>query len=149
MSDISEFLKYAEFNKANKKVMGWLKTTLSNYVKKNEVQIVEAEHIIDYLCQNEVVKINMMSYPQAVKKSEKWTLMLQKQADKIIEKPDDAKVVFDFKDGFKVVQLIGKNAFIREGKLMRNCVASYFGKDTKIYSLRDKFNNSHCTMEVS
>ena len=30
---------------------------------------------------------------------------------------------------------------------MSSCVASYYGKDVKVYSLRDKFNNPHCTME--
>lgn len=145
--DLSPFLEYAKFNNASDKVIKWLNTVFNNYYSKNEVTISEVEHVIDYLCQNTVVKMQMMSYPQAVKKAEKWTLQLQKQANKITEKKGDTKVVLDFKDGFKVVQLIGKNAFEREGKLMRNCVASYYGKDTKIYSLRDNFNNPHCTME--
>jgi hypothetical protein len=30
---------------------------------------------------------------------------------------------------------------------MSHCVASYYGRDTVIYSLRDSNNNPHCTIE--
>ena len=46
-----------------------------------------------------------------------------------------------------MVKLKGKNAFEREGYLMRHCVSSYYGKDTEVYSLRDKDNNPHATLE--
>src|SRR5262249_15447219 len=52
-----------------------------------------------------------------------------------------------FKDGFKIVQLVGKNAYEREGYLMRHCVASYHGSSKEIYSLRDQDDMPHCTME--
>ena len=30
---------------------------------------------------------------------------------------------------------------------MSHCVASYYGRDVEIYSLRDKKNLPHCTLE--
>lgn len=147
MDKITKYLEYAKHIDLGEPQIKWVNSTLSNYLKKKEEKQDEVEHVLDYIGQNKIPKIQMMSYPQAVKKAEKWINELKKQAEKIIETDKDTKVVLDFKDGFKVVQLIGKNAYIREGKLMSNCVASYYGRDTKIYSLRDMFNNPHCTME--
>ena len=144
---MEEFIKYAQGMGANVSVINWLNTTLQNYLEKNKPTITEVEHVIDYLVSKEIPRISQMSYPQAVVKSEGWTKALQKKAEGIQEKKGDVKVEHDFKDGFKIVRLIGENAYKREGNLMRNCVASYFGRDTKIYSLRDKQNEPHCTME--
>ncbi|MDE2031396.1 MAG: PcfJ domain-containing protein [Patescibacteria group bacterium] len=143
-----EYIKYAENMEANKKVISWCKTTLNNVLKRYTPTIEEVEHVIDYLVSDKApIKLHMVSYIQAVAKAYQWSENLQKQASEITESKKDTKVVLDFKDGFKIVQLIGKNAYQREGNLMRNCVASYYGRDTEIYSLRDKFNNPHCTME--
>jgi len=147
MSNLSDYLDYAEKMEVSSEVLNWMETTLSNYLEKNNPEITEVEHVIDYLTANEVKKISLMSYPQAVKKAEKWTLKLQKEASKIKETSKDTKIIHDFGDGFKIVQLVGKNAYEREGKLMRHCLASYYGKNIEIYSLRDKNNNPHCTME--
>jgi hypothetical protein len=147
MSKLSSYLEYAEGMGATQRVVGWLNSTLKNYLQDNEPSISEVEHVIDYLVQNEVAKINQMSYPQAVKKAEAWTLKLQKQAEKIAELPGDTETVLDFNDGFRIVRLVGKNAYEREGKLMRHCVASYYGREAKIYSLRDENNNPHATLE--
>lgn len=146
--DITQFINYAKGLDASEPVVNWLNSTALNHFEKNgEPSVSEVEHVIDYLIQNEVKKINQMSYPQAVKKAEKWVEKLQKEAKKIQELTEDIELIHDFGDGFKIVQLVGENAYKREGKLMRNCVASYFGRDTKIYSLRDKNNNPHATLE--
>jgi len=140
-------LEYADYLQVSNEVKTWIRTTLNNYVFKNNPTTDEVEHVIDYLSQNEVKKISQMSYPQAVQKAQKWVDKLKKQGEKVTENPEDVKTILDFKDGFRVVKLIGQNAFKREGLLMSNCVASYYGRDTEVYSLRDQFNNPHCTME--
>ena len=144
---LDKYLEYANHVGVNEKVGYWLNSTLKNYLEKHDPKTEEVEHLIDYLSQNEIPKIQHMSYEDGVKKADKWTKKLQKQAEKIKELPEDTELVHDFKDGFKIVKLVGKNAYDREGYLMRNCVASYFGNGTEIYSLRDKNNNPHCTME--
>jgi len=59
----------------------------------------------------------------------------------------DIELIKDFGDGFKIIKLVGENAYKREGFLMRHCVGSYYGRRVEIYSLRDKENMPHCTME--
>lgn len=140
-------LDYARGLNANDKVIYWCEHTLQNYLRKHEAPLVDIEHVIDYLIAVEVPKINQMSYPDALKKAEIWNKKLQKRAEKITESNKDTKVVLDFEDGFKIVQLVGESAYKREGYLMRHCVTSYYGRDVKVYSLRDKFNNPHCTLE--
>ena len=54
---------------------------------------------------------------------------------------------------FKWVMVFSQKALEREGKLMSHCVGSYCdlvkSGHSKIYSLRDKKNEPHCTVEVS
>ncbi|HOX21822.1 MAG TPA: hypothetical protein PLL10_00030 [Elusimicrobiales bacterium] len=83
------------------------------------------------------------------KGAEKWTAALQKKGLKIEEKPEDVEVVKRWSGGFRMVKLVGKRAYDREGALMRHCVASYYGKDDEIYSLRDKDNVPHATLSRS
>jgi hypothetical protein len=144
---MENYLKYAQGIGVSSEVINWLNHTLANYLEKKRAEISEVEHVIDYLAQNKVKALHKMSYPQALAKTKKWVEKLNKQAGKIVESKKDTKVVLKLDKGFKVVQLIGENAYKREGMLMSSCVASYFGRDTKIYSLRDKNNNPHCTME--
>jgi len=147
MSKLSETLAYANHIEANQKTINWIEHNLKNYLEKNNPATDEVEHIIDYLAQSTIINLDRVTYEQAKIKSEKWVLKLQQEASKIVEKKSDVKLIHDFKDGFRIVQLVGENAYKREGKLMSNCVASYYGKNVEIYSLRDKFNNPHCTME--
>jgi hypothetical protein len=144
---LSEAIGYAKHIEANNQTMAWIEHNLSNYLDKNEPKTEEIEHIIDYLAQSTIKQMDRVTYEQAKNKSELWVKKLQSEAEKIKETKDDVEVIHDFKDGFKIVKLVGRNAYLREGKLMRNCVASYYGKDIEIYSLRDKFNKPHCTME--
>ncbi len=142
------YLEYAEAFEANEEVKGWVGRNLVNYLSKNPENQDEIEHIIDYLVSDEAPKrLKSMSYDEAKKNAEKWTKAQQKKGQHIVEKPEDTEVVLDFEDGFKIVKLVGKNAYEREGYLMRHCVASYYGNNSVIYSLRDKQNNPHATLE--
>jgi len=63
--------------------------------------------------------------------------------------------VHEFNDGYKVVKLLKRDAFRREGDLMGNCIWShgYFSKHERgervFYSLRDENNEPHVTFEAT
>ena len=139
---------YAKMLNASDEVIYWIEHNLKNYLLKNSENQDEIEHIIDYLVGEEAPdKLIKMSYEQAKINSIKWSKKLQNKGEHIKETTKDTEVILDFKDGFKIVKLIGKNAYEREGYLMRHCVAGYYGKSKEIYSLRDKDNIPHCTIE--
>lgn len=142
-----------QINQNNAELKKWVNTNLSNYLKKEEVSenISEIEHILDYLQSEDAPKrLKKMSYEEANKNAKKWLKKLVKKGNNITEIEDsDYTVKIDFKDGFKLVQLVSKRSFEREGNLMGHCVASYFGKEVFIYSLRDSKNQPHCTIEVT
>lgn len=131
-------------------IKNWLNTTVVKYLKKNPEDVGEIEHIVDYLNSPSAPKrLRRMSYAQAKANAEKWVRAQVKKGSNIEESEDDIKVVKEWASGFRLVQLVGPNAFKREGFLMSHCVGSYADKkDTKIYSLRDPGNMPHCTMEV-
>ena len=128
----------------------WINHNLKNHLKKQPEIIGEIEHIIDFLNSDKAPeRLRKMSYTQALKGSEQWVKTMNKQARNIVETEQDTKVEIDFKDGMRLVKLVGKKAFQREGKLMSHCISSYYTNDNcKIYSLRDSKNNPHCTIEV-
>lgn len=128
----------------------WINSVLKNYLKKNEENQGEIEHIIDFLNSEDAPKrLLKMSYSQAKKSAEKWIEKLNKKAEKIEEKKEDTKIIKKYKNGYKIVKLVGKNAFDREGLLMKHCVSNYFGKENvEIFSLRDEDNMPHATFEI-
>lgn len=129
-------------------VMSWIEGPLSAWVKKKGENQQEIEHIIDFLASDDRPKrLTYLSYEAAVEKAEKWVEALAKKASEIKEGPEDTKTVLDFGDGFKIVQLVGENSYQYEGAMMHHCVASYFGRNSEIYSLRDPNNIPHCTIE--
>lgn len=141
-----ECLKYAEFLAGSDKLAIWIKTVFNQESRRRHIPTVEYEHIVDFLVSDEAPNLASLDYPSARKKAELWVEKMNKQAEEIEEKSSDVEVVLDFQDGFKIVKLIGKNAYLREGKLMKHCVGSYHGRDTEVYSLRDRHNRPHCTI---
>lgn len=135
---------------ANDEVLFWINHNLKNHLQKSSrpENQGEIEHIIDYLNSPEAPKrLRKMSYAQAKKNAKKWMETQKKLGKNIQESAEDVEVCIDFEDGYKLVKLKGEKAFKREGHLMSHCVASYFGKDTEVLSLRDEGNMPHCTME--
>ncbi len=135
----------------NEKTVHWIKNNLINHLNKNEENYNEIDHIVDFLssekCPNDIKRL---SYEGARVLSDKWITFLTKQSEHFIELDNDIKTIIDFNNGFKIVQLLGKNAFSREGKLMSHCVGSYSDKkNSRVFSLRDANNKPHCTMEVT
>jgi len=153
---MEKYIDYAKHINASSEVLKWIDTNLSNFLNKyngengtkNLENQDEIEHIIDYLSSDKAPKnMHKMAYNEAKTNTDKWNNALIKKGSKILEVDSDTAMIKDFNDGFKIVKLVGKNAFEREGYLMRHCVASYFNYNTEIYSLRDKDNMPHCTME--
>lgn len=109
-------------------------------------------HIVDYL--NTVpprqVNVSNMSVPEAIKQTRDWDRKLQLQEDLVFE--DGYKVVKKYDDGFSWVDVYGEKSLQREGALMKHCVGGYVedvsNGVTKIYSLRDRQNMPHVTVEV-
>lgn len=143
-----EKYKHPDFKQ---EVLTWINSNLANYLKKNEENQTEIEHILDYLNSDTAPeRLKKMSYKQAKESAEKWIQSLVKKAADIIETDADVETFLEFDGGYRFVKLIGKAAFQREGNLMSHCVASYHGKsNTTIYSLRDNKNQPHCTIEVN
>jgi len=131
-------------------VLEWANTALAARIKKvPETTVVEIEHILDYLCSSQgPPKLKRMSYIQAKDKSEQWTKTLQKKGAHIKETKRDVKVIHEYADGSKIIQLVGKKAYEREGYLMRHCIGSYADKSITIYSYRDSDNMPHATFEL-
>ena len=146
--DLNKYLVQTE----KSEVKNWISTTLNSYINKknNPENQGEIEHVIDFMNSDKAPKrLSKMSYPVAVQESKKWVKALAKKG-KDIDDTADIKVVKKFRNGFKLVKLVGKPAFEREGFLMSHCVASYFGKtETNVYSLRDEKNMPHATIEVT
>ena len=140
---MNDILHYAEGLGAQDYTIEWIKKRIPE-----NCDIQEAEHVIDYMLSDKAPKrLEHATYEQMKNNTEKWNKTLIKKGKKVKETEDDVEVILDFGDGFKFVKLVGKKSYEREGFLMRHCVASYFGKDTEIYSLRDNENNPHCTIE--
>ena len=167
-NDLENYLAQA----LNDEVRNWIGKNLKNYLAKLAQKAVissniansqsqcqtqlqtqnhdEIEHIIDYLNSPEAPqRLEKMSYAQAKSNAEKWLKTQIKKGKTIEEVPSDFEVFLDFNDGFKFVKLLGENAYKKEGFLMSHCVAGYYHqKNSEIYSLRDKKNNPHATIEV-
>lgn len=128
----------------------WIDTILKNYLKKNPEDQGEIEHILDFFISGEAPKrCYKMSYEEAKRGAEQWVEKMHKKAEGITESEEDTKDVLRFDDGYRITQLIGDNAFKREGSLMSHCVASYSDrKDYQVFSLRDPNNKPHCTIGV-
>ena len=145
---MNKYTEYAKHIGCDNDVLKWIETTLTAYLKDNAEDQTEIEHILDYMASDKRPKrIGRMSYDQAKSNTDKWNKALIKKGAKIEEMPEDTEVIKDFGDGFKIVRLVGENAYKREGFLMRHCVSSYYGGNAEIYSLRDKDNMPHATME--
>lgn len=142
--------KYINACLGNNEIENWVKTTLAAHLRKNPENQGEIEHIIDFLHSHMAPRrLQKMSYKQAKERSEKWVAALKKKGNDIIETEADIETVHQFKGGGRLVKLITKSAYAREGFLMSHCVSSYHGREGyEIYSLRDHKNQPHATFGV-
>jgi hypothetical protein len=113
---------------------------------------MDLEHAISYL--ETVRDPSRVSVPLAIKGG----VDLLEQENKKASSDEDLEgieVLHKFPDGYTFVNVVSKQALQREGKLMQHCVGqeqqAYIRNVAKgtlqIWSLRDKSNNPHCTIE--
>lgn len=147
-------MKYLETYKAmaqdNEEALYWINHNLRNYLKTNPENNAEIEHIIDFLKSDAApTRLRKMSYEEANQGAKRWVkTLIKKGVDFELVEHVDYDVIIDFKDGFQLWKLKSKEAFKNEGSLMAHCVASYFGGDSNIYSLRDSRGMPHATLEI-
>jgi len=134
----------------------WTQSALDRGDKLLQVNLTPASiqqfyHVLDYFIASPNLNISRISVPEAIRQSEEWTKQLNKKASGN-DDLEGIKEVRKYPDGTHWVEVFSKKALDREGKLMSHCVGSYCEQvssgSTKIYSLRDKKNEPHCTIEV-
>lgn len=142
----------------SEEVKKWIKTVLKAYLSKNDENVGEIEHILDYFSfkrkkckeRNKRFKLTRLGYEQARDEASAWVEKQNKKAANIVETEADIVEIKELDNGLRLVKLVGENAFKREGRLMSHCVGSYYGKKgVEVYSIRDEGNSPHCTIEVS
>ena len=98
-------------------------------------------------------RIDRISFPVATKGAVLWYKDVSANIwNYIADKPS---LVATYEHGFHWVRLVTQIQFEREGKLMNHCVGngSYYNQwrqqgAAEFYSLRDRHNQPHCTMQV-
>lgn len=99
-------------------------------------------------------RIDRIAFPVAVNAAVLWYKDVSENIwNYVTDKP---VLVKTYDHGFTWVKLVTKLQFEREGKLMGHCVGngSYYNSwrlnnESAFYSLRDKHNNPHVTMQVA
>lgn len=111
--------------------------------------------LIDYLTAlvEDHQRISRMSVPDAIRLSTEWHQQAMKNAKDDIE-GEDIQAVMTFKDGYRIVRILTPKGLDRESTLCNHCVGkggydkSVANGSIKIFSLRDKDNNPHVTMDM-
>lgn len=145
------YLDYVSALGGNAEVAEWIGTVLEKYAKRARLDQSETEHVLDYLLSDAAPKrLRRMSYEQARVAAEQWSKANQKRGRNLTDGPSDLETLHAFDDGSRIVRLLTKNAYQREGFLMSHCVGGYnpASADVHIYSYRDKKNVPHATFEV-
>jgi hypothetical protein len=149
---INEYSDVEQITHYTASLPAWVKKSLDS---DNEVYTIDKldrnqlNHFADYLnTLPETSDLTRMSYPQFLSKLQKW----EKSFSKKIDKSGEIKVIHQYTDGFKLVQILDKDGLRYEGSNMNHCVGDYW-KDVKqgttaIYSIRDKENKPHVTIEL-
>jgi hypothetical protein len=140
-----------------KEIENWKQSNLENYrAKGGKVSQHEIDHIFDWLSSDDASsyrkRLKRLSVPDALKLAQKWTDKLNHTFIKKNEISCDlngVEIVKTFDSNYYFVKLASQESFEREGALMGHCVSSYYDKNqSTIYSLRDKSNKPHCTIEI-
>ena len=99
-------------------------------------------------------RIDRIAFPVATNAAVLWYKDVSENIwNYVTDKP---MVVRKYDHGYQWVKLVSALQFEREGRLMNHCVGngSYYNRwrlsrDSEFYSLRDKHNKPHATMEVN
>ena len=136
------------FHEGNLSGISFIENQLTKHLENNEENQTEIEHILDFLYSNQDKDYSSIGYKTIKEKADKWTKKMNESYVDIDEMYwEDIEILKEYSNGFKIVKLLSESAYKREGNMMWHCVASYFGRDTEVFSLRDSKNNPHCTIE--
>ena len=157
------FLNEAPAKRVTKVQLGsppWLKAALERGepvwdVYAPAATLRDIENVVDWFKADPVVAskpVLNMTFEQAKQHAKEFRENLAKQEQRQDGKVEPIKV---WKDGWRLVRLVDKKAFQREGRLMKHCVGDelqqYFTKSgagsIRILSLRDPNNQPHATLE--
>lgn len=98
-------------------------------------------------------RMNRMSWAQALQSAQQWHAEMTAGGSDIVEDPGHKELYLDLGSSGQWWELTGPTCLTREGDLMGHCVADYIDQvesgESIIYSLRDKKNEPHVTVEVS
>lgn len=131
-------------------VQQWLDIRLKPVIKTRMLTDVDIENMVHWLENYRDKSILMQfSVDKVYNSTKKWMHKLEESGRDVIEQKGDVKILLEMQNGMYLVELTSESAYKYEGHQMGHCVASYFGKDSKIYSIRDKFNKPHCTVELN
>lgn len=112
----------------------------------------EVLHVIDFLVSDSAPKsLIRLDYISARKHAKKWVDDLNKANKNVQVDTRNLNVFHDFKNGYKLIKLTTKEEFQEEGKNMKHCVSSYWGRQSEtnlILSVRNKDNISIATIEL-
>lgn len=152
MTELEPYIHYAKGMNARDEVILWINNVVAASLRKRKQhpQQGELEHIIDYLASPSAPqRLMKMSIVQAKEAAEKWSKANQKKGRAIVDEDADLKTLHEYSDGSRIVKLLTKKAFEREGFFMAHCVGGYqVSKEIEIYSYRDAKNFPHATFEV-
>jgi hypothetical protein len=93
--------------------------------------------------------VSHLSVSEALAKHDEWLNFLNESAT-TEEDFESLVTLYAYEDGHKIVELISRQNYVREGKLMRSCIASYSSKlkrkRSRVFSLRDSDNQPLLTI---
>lgn len=92
-------------------------------------------------------RLRRISAPQMLELEKEWLIKLSKQ-DVVEVDETHYKVIYDFSNGYRIIELLTPLSKDEEGTLMGHCVGQGGYDNETILSLRDKDNKPHATMQV-
>lgn len=141
----------------NKEVPLVIKKAIENEEKiykfnKNSAFISKMSEVVDYLKHLESKSINItgMDFEIAYKKSKEWHKNFSKpNKRKLTKNIEGLKILKDFENGCFLAEILSKEQFSYESKMMSHCVESYYGRNySKIITYRTSENKPLLTMEL-
>lgn len=117
--------------------------------KRKQIDAYMLEHVVDWLnSKSAPARLRKLSVSCAVTKTNAWVESNKTRGTKLVDEKGDLETFMNI-DNFKIVKLLTKNAFLREGALMSHCLGGYTPVEgISMFSLRDNKNNPHATLEV-
>lgn len=111
------------------------------------------QHVLDWFRSGAAPeKLDRLTVPEAFKQSDAWTQKFLKKKVDEEEAGVGEKIIKQYDDGYSWREMISEASLAREGKLMGHCAGGYWKNvesgQVAIWSLRDKKNEPHCTMEL-